>query len=218
MAAKFESLLLACNIFTKYLLSHLFTYAQTAGSYNSSQAESIATAANAMCVPYQLPRILLLQGPPGTGKTHTISGLIQEGYAVSAVILCRVHACLKCTVRILEVYISCVCTRTILYAMSGVNSTNFFDNAAFLQQLLSERCSTSHPSSLPGTSRMANRKRPHILVCAPSNAAVDEIIRKMIKSGAVLGSTSPQGTVVTSQLECKIEDILSIHVFRFHLR
>ncbi len=65
----------------QFLLLHV----QITGLYNPSQVESIASAVQAMCVPYGLARILLLLGPPGTGKTHTIAGVIREGFTVSSV-------------------------------------------------------------------------------------------------------------------------------------
>lgn len=63
------------------------------------------------------------------------------------------------------------------------------------QQLLLERSVSCRPSSLPGA-RVGECRRPHLLVCAPSNAAVDEIIRKMLKEGVVAGSTPPTGILL----------------------
>ena len=39
--------------------------------------------------------------------------------------------------------------------------------------------------ALPGHQQQS-RSRPHILVCAPSNAAVDEIARRLLQEGLVM--------------------------------
>jgi len=51
--------------------------------YNESQEKVISTAANAVHMPFPIPRICLVQGPPGTGKSYTIVGLIKEILNVS---------------------------------------------------------------------------------------------------------------------------------------
>lgn len=48
-----------------------------------------------------------------------------------------------------------------------------------------------HPlPALPGQKNAAGRpERPHILLCAPSNAAVDELARRLLKEGLVVNSS-----------------------------
>lgn len=54
-------------------------------------------------------------------------------------------------------------------------------------------------STLPNSS--GNRvSHPHILVCAPSNAAVDEIARRLIKDGLV--SNVDKRNKTDSKLHC----------------
>ena len=49
------------------------------------------------------------------------------------------------------------------------------------------------PPVLPGSQKLGcgdsgRSERPHILLCAPSNAAVDELVKRLLKEGLVIDS------------------------------
>ena len=50
----------------------------------------------------------------------------------------------------------------------------------------------SSPPVLPGSRKLGSEagrsERPHILLCAPSNAAVDELAKRLLKEGLVVDS------------------------------
>lgn len=66
------------------ILSTSFDALQFNKSYNLPQYQAIQKAVKAVKEPFVHPRTILLQGPPGTGKTHTIVGLLQALFEVSA--------------------------------------------------------------------------------------------------------------------------------------
>ncbi|XP_078359214.1 uncharacterized protein LOC144643749 isoform X2 [Oculina patagonica] len=118
---------LACDILrprkTEYFCSGDYRQSShVAEDYKTSQERAISTAANAVDLPYEIPRICLVQGYPGTGKSHTIVGLVKE----------------------------------ILNRAQETPTRNMSD---------------------PAHGGLANKAR--ILLCAPSNAALDELIGRI---------------------------------------
>jgi len=148
---------------TKSVSNATFSPIQNPSMYNEFQIEAIQSVVEAVQDSYALPRICLPQGPPGTGKTRTISGLIRAIFQV----------------------------RDYLSSSNlGQPSNNcMIWNRCLFWSFQSLPPQQSKGPALPGQQlrQVQQARKPHILVCAPSNGGVDEIARRLIKEGQVTG-------------------------------
>ena len=109
--------------------------------------------------PPRPPLFTLVQGPPGTGKTHTVTGILNVWHLVAYQ---RHHAA---TIAAL--------TR------GGGGGGSGSGGGAFPPGLLADFAPT-----LPFATNSSNsNSKPRLLVCAPSNAAADELLARVMDRG-----------------------------------
>lgn len=101
----------------------------------------------------QLP-ITLIQGPPGTGKTHTVLGILNTWHLIQ---FQRYYDALMQLMKA-EAFGQ---ERAALVSIEGMDE--------LLERLF---------VAVPGKAQ-----RPRILVCAPSNAATDELLERILREG-----------------------------------
>ncbi|EQC38908.1 hypothetical protein SDRG_03866 [Saprolegnia diclina VS20] len=160
-------------------------------TYNASQLQSVHSILNNYST-----GVSLLQGPPGTGKTKTIMGIISGLLAVSLPTPSAVTAPRKAMV-----------VKPALVDFSGASTTSSLPGAVkatSIQQIKNKGMSRQRlegamagrpmfkprPASGPRTVSVlpiANKgpETNHILICAPSNGAVDELILRLRTDGLV---------------------------------
>jgi len=162
-------------------------------TYNDSQVKAVQTALNR-------DPLVLIQGPPGTGKTRTILSLL-------SVLLHSVPSVTAHTSVDFESYAKMRDERVEMTAeeksaawrraspwLSGASNPRdappmFVKNGSSHNNLASEPAQSRTPKS--ATTRLLGSdayKRLKILVCAPSNSALDEIVLRILQSGLVNGA------------------------------
>eukprot|EP00271_Cylindrocystis_brebissonii_P021924 TRINITY_DN8169_c0_g1_i4.p1 TRINITY_DN8169_c0_g1~~TRINITY_DN8169_c0_g1_i4.p1 ORF type:complete len:1053 (-),score=232.79 TRINITY_DN8169_c0_g1_i4:155-3313(-) len=120
----------------------------------------------------------LVQGPPGTGKTHTVWGML------NCIHLVQYQHYLQSLLASLApevTAITAVASGTSGIAMGRNASVGFPVGEGGLDALLA-KMEGSFTRSLP---RLA--PKPRMLVCAPSNAAVDELLTRVVERGFIDG-------------------------------
>jgi len=110
----------------------------------------------------------LIQGPPGTGKTHTVRGILNTWHLVQYQ-------------RYYDSLVSCLAPASSI-AKHWRQTRQVSNNTATLHEILSGRVSPNQLDEvlmyLPGV-----QPRPRVLVCAPSNAATDELLQRIMDDG-----------------------------------
>ncbi|OAE31740.1 hypothetical protein AXG93_4874s1030 [Marchantia polymorpha subsp. ruderalis] len=127
------------------------------GGHNSSQMQAIQAGLT------RKP-LVLIQGPPGTGKTQTILGLL-------SVILHSTPA--KLPAKMLN------WMKASPWHGNGINPRDLImpedgDDGYF---------SASHNAFRPEKVGAKQKLHAHVLVCAPSNSALDEIVLRLLRTG-----------------------------------
>jgi len=107
------------------------------------------------------PRVSLLQGPPGTGKTRVTLALL------NCFILMRFHSHSQSLIKVLDVENASKAATAAAAAAAASDKSK--------RGMVPVRPS----SSMQPIHRNHVIPRPHILVCAPSNAAVDELLLRV---------------------------------------
>lgn len=149
--------------------------------------------------------VVLVQGPPGTGKTSTLLAII------SAVLACPPESQSRQSVKKEHSSVcpgsqaakdnnssTVYASKTILAPLSSRTMERVPDSACLLSERprrktplsSAQQTSSSQPpqtlnnktSSQPSEEQPSKRHLGRILVCAPSNAAVDEILRRLVAS------------------------------------
>lgn len=131
-------------------------------TFNHSQLLSIRHSAE------RRSGLTLIQGPPGTGKTTTVIGIL------NAIHLMEYHTYYEALLRALlgDEGLGCRNSRAKKES-GGLSSTPGLDPAPWLNLV----------------SRVS-RHKPHLLVAAPSNVAVDNIVQRIIQRGFFDGQGS----------------------------
>ncbi|KAJ9510377.1 hypothetical protein QJQ45_015835 [Haematococcus lacustris] len=125
------------------------------GMKTAMEAECNTSQMEALCAGLDGTPLVLIQGPPGTGKTRTILNLL-------SVVM---HAAQKGSLELMKV--------------GGVgDQVTPFDEPG--QQ---GDCFGLVRKVQPAKVGQASGPRAHVLVCAPSNSALDEIVLRILKSG-----------------------------------
>ncbi len=101
----------------------------------------------------QLP-ITLIQGPPGTGKTHTVLGILNTWHLIQYQ---RYYDALMQLMK------------AEAFGQEGASLVSIEGMDELLERLF---------VAVPGKAQ-----RPRILVCAPSNAATDELLERILREG-----------------------------------
>lgn len=129
---------------------------------NASQLEAIVAAA----APFERPagRFLLIKGPPGTGKTSTTALALN---AVHVKQFNRYYEAVRRAASAGEAPVSGGASSSVARLVAGETS--------------------DEPESWLSRLREA---RPRVLVCAPSNVAVDNVVAKIVEGGFVGGDGS----------------------------
>lgn len=132
-------------------------------SFNESQLQAISVAIGSSSSLKKDCELSLIQGPPGTGKTRTIVAI------VSALLATRtsINSHLK------QNYSSCTNSRPKISQSAAI--ARAWQDAALARQIYedAERDKKSSESSVRG----------RVLICAQSNAAVDELVSRISKEG-----------------------------------
>lgn len=154
--------------------------------YDVPQREAIVASASHLASEEEqaasrvpVPPITLVQGPPGTGKTHTVKGILNSWHTI---MYHRHHtAWLQQAKNVL---------RAAVAAASGAGP------AAIAAQLMAALAGAGEEGGLDeggggGGGLLAGLRaaagaapKPRILVCAPSNAATDELLDRILGEGA----------------------------------
>jgi senataxin len=127
---------------------------------NQEKLLQASAAAKSAGAPVDSSSLSLLQGPPGTGKTRTILGI------VSVFLAGALNLTAQGTTRI-------VAGASLYGEMAGENSTKWSD----------EKLSRPRGGSISVTTAAAGdaaAKRTRVLICAPSNTAVDEVVYRLV--------------------------------------
>lgn len=157
---------------------------------NASQLEAIVAAA----APFEEPagHFVLIKGPPGTGKTST-----------TALALNAVH------VKQFNRYYEAVRRA----ASAGEALSNCGASSSVARLVAGETC--GEPETWLSRLREA---RPRILVCAPSNVAVDNVVAKIVVGGFAGGEGSPyrpdvvrvgRAAAGAASLDSRVDELLS---------
>lgn len=143
------------------------------GKYDFAQRQAIELAA-AQVAPIKGPHtsdaspssrpggtlpFVLIQGPPGTGKTHTVLGILNTWHLTQFT-------------RYFHSWASIV--RSRFSRMVDLELDNM-STASIVEEKRREISSS--------TRDLAYAPKPRILVCAPSNAAIDELLERILRSG-----------------------------------
>ena len=110
------------------------------------------------------------QGPPGTGKTHTVWGML------NALHLVQYQEYFRARLRHLAPSAADGGGSERISSVSGTSRSGGSDLDALLQNM----------DGLVNGGRKGPRK-PRMLVCAPSNAAVDELLTRVLTKGFLDG-------------------------------
>ncbi|KAH9668004.1 p-loop containing nucleoside triphosphate hydrolases superfamily protein [Citrus sinensis] len=132
-------------------------------SFNESQLQAISVAIGLSSSWKKDCELSLIQGPPGTGKTRTIVAI------VSALLATRTSP----KSHLKQNYSSCINSRPKIGQSAAI--ARAWQDAALARQINedSERDKKSSESSV----------RARVLICAQSNAAVDELVSRISKEG-----------------------------------
>ena len=136
--------------------------------FNVRQYQAVCTSAHHCANPGQEGNAFtLVHGPPGTGKTHTIWGILN---VVHLVCFQRYYSTITDAVKAQELGRSCS-------SLSRADARKLCDclfNAEFRET-----------RELQESQRVLKElaSKPRILVCAPSNAAVDELCKRVVQNG-----------------------------------
>eukprot|EP01032_Pedospumella_encystans_P018714 gene18714-21295_t len=109
----------------------------------------------------------LLQGPPGTGKTRTILGI------VSVFLAGALNLTAQGTTRI-------VAGASLYGETAGEASTKWSD-----EKLQRPRGGSISHTNTVNADGQSGGKRTRVLICAPSNTAVDEVVYRLITQGVL---------------------------------
>ncbi|KAJ7567512.1 hypothetical protein O6H91_02G151200 [Diphasiastrum complanatum] len=139
--------------------------------YNESQLDAIEAAIRIGGSISNKHELSLVQGPPGTGKTSTIIAIIS---AILASIRCSKSMDTGCGQRSLQGRSSLTanCSPGSRTAAAVARS---WQDAALARELIQESCHSSE--------NFGKSSKGRILVCAQSNAAVDELVFRICKNG-----------------------------------
>eukprot|EP01018_Ginkgo_biloba_P027712 Gb_33974 [translate_table: standard] len=120
----------------------------------------------------------LIQGPPGTGKTRTILAIVSVLLAIS-------KFSKECNVGVERDSLSSTKSTVTSCLPCGKQAVNqsvaiarAWQDAALARQLIKRT-----NDSVPKTSGVEGSKRARVLVCAQSNAAVDELVSRICQDG-----------------------------------
>ncbi|OQR99819.1 ATP-dependent helicase [Achlya hypogyna] len=160
-------------------------WSQLRETYNSSQLQSVHSILNNYTT-----GVSLLQGPPGTGKTKTIMGIISGLLAIALPTPTLETAPRKAI-------------KPALVDFSGTSSLGSV-KASSIQQIKNASMGRQRlEGAMAGKATFRPRPKPtartvsvlpqaqrghqsnHILICAPSNGAVDELILRLRKDGLI---------------------------------
>lgn len=137
-------------------------------SFNESQlvAISVAIGSNRLEKDFELS---LIQGPPGTGKTRTIVAM------VTALLATPVQWTKDTTTKPTNSSLSS--TNTRLKISQSVSIAKVWQAAALARQLGDEQ------KNLKSVNNSGTGRRRRVLICAQSNAAVDELVSRISNEG-----------------------------------
>ena len=175
-------------------------------AYNDSQVKALSTALNR-------DPLVLIQGPPGTGKTRTILSLLSVLLHSTPSSSARTHVDFESYARMRAA--ATHLTRDERNKewvraspwLAGVPNPRDAPPLVAQQNHVKElhgavRPSESITSARPALAQQAHLlgsdayKRLKILVCAPSNSALDEIVLRIIQNGLIDGSGSTYSPTV----------------------
>lgn len=130
------------------------------GAGGGSSSSSSGAAANLV-----ESSLTLLQGPPGTGKTRTILGI------VSVFLAGALNLTAQGSTRI-------VVGASLYGDLAGENSTKWSDEKLSRPRGGSVSLTSNSSTNVDGSASAGKRTR--VLICAPSNTAVDEVVYRLI--------------------------------------
>lgn len=124
--------------------------------FNRDQARAIDCGLAMIRRPQKTPKFLLIHGPPGTGKSKTIGGLLYK--LLSSVFVFSLNASFP------------------LHALNLQLSRYFFVSWMSCVWLSGQGIN----SAAPAGNQHNKSRRTRVLLCAPSNAAIDSLMKKVI--------------------------------------
>lgn len=145
--------------------------------FNTSQLEAISAAAS----DYGSGGFTLVKGPPGTGK---VSGLFSFSRTVTVF---RFSRC-QHTFFVIPFPIFRMKTTTLVALLNSLHIKQYHQYHEKVRRIISRMRSGLSASAQNSALREATKCKPRMLVCAPSNAAVDNIILKIMEQGFVDGN------------------------------
>jgi hypothetical protein len=146
-----DSQLRAICMVSRRFQEKLFREANGSSSNSSSSTSTVESS------------LSLLQGPPGTGKTRTILGI------VSVFLAGALNLTAQGTTRI-------IAGASLYGDLAGENATKWSD-----EKLSRPRGgSVSLSAGAAGDGTVSAGKRVRVLICAPSNTAVDEVVYRLV--------------------------------------
>ncbi|CAK9156466.1 unnamed protein product [Ilex paraguariensis] len=135
-------------------------------SYNDSQLHAISAAIGLRDTRKDF-ELSLIQGPPGTGKTRTIVAIVSGLLALSRMKKSPLNGAIRPS--------TTLCTNSRVKICQSAAVARAWQDAALARQLnedAEKNCKT-----------MAGCTRGRILICAQSNAAVDELVSRISSEG-----------------------------------
>lgn len=136
-------------------------------SYNECQIQAISVAIGPV-VSNKDNALSLIQGPPGTGKTRTIVAIVSALLASST-------RCMNETRKHYSGSRKLSCTNTKPSVCESVAIARAWQDAALARQLDKDMAKNLNPTG--------SSARGRILICAQSNAAVDELVSRIFNDG-----------------------------------
>ncbi|QDZ18340.1 P-loop containing nucleoside triphosphate hydrolase [Chloropicon primus] len=138
--------------------------------FNAKQYEAVCTAASQMAITGRneiFNSFTLVHGPPGTGKTHTIWGILNVVHIV-------------CFQRYYKKI-----TNAVMRSFPQKDIQKAYASSSMSRQEALKLCDCLLNADLEAQKRVLHElaPKPRILVCAPSNAAVDEMCKRVVLNG-----------------------------------
>ncbi|KAL5978011.1 hypothetical protein ACLOJK_037034 [Asimina triloba] len=143
-------------------------------SFNDCQLQAISAAIGSHYLT-KAPVLSLIQGPPGSGKTRTIIAIVSGLLALGS--LKRNDSSKACC----SIPVSTTSIKPKNQISQSVAIARAWQDAAFAKQLANEEHKTSR--SIVNLRSIKHSSRVRVLLCAQSNAAVDELVSRVSTDG-----------------------------------